>query len=362
MPHDREGSFADEWGLLEAGTTHEALIMPPPTSNDPIMIWTPSGASGNPDGTWQRSILGRQLDEGGMAVIYRDAKAPNSWVHKIMTHEFTNDEREGMYWKWKRMAQLHQPLAHKLSCAVFPDALIFRSMRKVPSPDLLIGCRMPFIADTIPVASVSRPPEDLAREGIVPGATIDTVRAIGLNIITGLAAMHEHGICLGDPNANNILVNPKTYGITFIDPDSYVSIIRRNINGQIREHRYMPAGTTPGYRSPSVIQQLKSYGRLMTYTESDDTYVLAIHLFRLLVAGFHPFNMAIGQAEEAESKMLAGTFPFAANGGLKKCFAKDLYERVPGSLREGFHRAFVDKNPPTAASWKKRFLDNWGYL
>lgn len=333
----------------------------PPHQNSRVLLWTPPAFAGPQDGTWTTATLGPLIGEGGTASVYTlPGPAGPEWVVKIMTHAFTSADKDAIWWKWKRMAQMYLTLANKLTCAIFPDSLVLTEKRV--NPQALIGCRMPYVKNAKPLIALQQHPDDLMRDKILPKADFATLKTIAYNLITGVEAMHSANILLGDPNANNVLVDPRTLGVTFIDPDSFVAPLQITVNGRREMKSFPPTGTTPGYRAPRVAMATGNGGRLSDYRRQDDEYVLAIHLFSLMVPGFHPFNLSHANAEEAESKMINRQYPYAADQKLPDCLQKKMLAALPGNLREGFHLAFARHDPPSASDWRRRFKQNWRSL
>lgn len=110
--------------------------------------------------------------------------------------------------------------------------------------------------------------------------------AIAANMADGIAALHERGLAYVDLNPNNVMVSDD-YGRTetwLIDTDNLTS--RGDPNGDILGF--------PGYAAP---ERLTRYSPPSTLA---DTYILAIHVFRLLVLR-HPLEGVAADALDGDT-------------------------------------------------------------
>jgi serine/threonine protein kinase len=116
---------------------------------------------------------------------------------------------------------------------------------------------------------------------------------IAKNICTVISELHSAKYIFGDFNPNNIVVDGKTGEVTFIDTDSYHIVLDKTKN-----KAYRCKVDCPGYVAPELLQKIyhdsKSYtyenAPLDTFTQETDNFALAIHIFKLLMNGFTPFN------------------------------------------------------------------------
>ncbi|CFX05543.1 protein of unknown function [Candidatus Filomicrobium marinum] len=163
-----------------------------------------------------------------------------------------------------------------------------------------------------------------------------------------LNRMHQRGIVFCDLNPNNILVSNDYRQITFVDADAF-------------QHPFVTAFTKPhftdGYASPNQANKIAG-----PRTPDDDNFVLAIHIFQLLLDGGHPFDT--GPAFNPTGDFFANITP---NDNIKarRWPYSDVakfrppgetpahYARLHPDLRSMFARAFQDFVPPTAKEWEE---------
>lgn len=183
--------------------------------------------------------------------------------------------------------------------------------------------------------------------------------------------LHTSGQVFGDFNPNNIKV--KADGtVNFVDADSY------HIHNAGQEYRCVVCA--PGYVAPEVLRACKgsTYADCpgVTFTENSDNFALAIHIFRMLMNGCHPFICErhltrAGSApapKSTDKRVESGETPFFKTipNYTTPHYAPDL-NAFPPYLRDLFRRAFVDghTNPdrrPRAADWKRALTRFGGEL
>jgi DNA-binding helix-hairpin-helix protein with protein kinase domain len=312
-------------------------------------------------GHWTQLKVGNSLDEGGMAKIYKQPPWPSSkTLIKLFKPGLSDTDRKIFFAKIRAMNRCYADLARALPVVAWPKSMVFS--QQAERADTLIGCTIPFFSNPTPLERVAVSLKSLRRMPALANADMDTMRKIAFNIIKGFEAMHANGMLFADPNANNILVDDTTLAVKFIDADSYAMSLPRRQNGSVVYDFYEPGGTTAGYRSPYAIRCDRGKVSLSKYSADDDAYVLAIHLFTLLVPGFHPWHFSVPKAFECESNALEGKFPYAAAHRMAPCLQLTMFEDNPADIREAFIAAFVHRTPPSAARWKEFFIKNWRYL
>lgn len=181
--------------------------------------------------------------------------------------------------------------------------------------------------------------------------------------------LHATGQVFGDFNPNNIKI--KADGtVNFVDADSY------HIRSAGREYRCVVCAS--GYVAPEVIRACRgsTYADCpgVTFTENSDNFALAIHVFRMLMNGCHPFICErhltrAGSAPAPKStdrRVEDGETPFFKTipHYTVPHYAPDL-NAFPPYLRDLFRRAFVDTDPdrrPRAAEWKQALTRFGGEL
>lgn len=177
-----------------------------------------------------------------------------------------------------------------------------------------------------------------------------------------IEALHGIGQVFGDFNPNNIKIK-SDWSVNFVDADSY------HINSAGKEYRCVVCA--PGYVAPEVIKACKgtTYAncRSQTFTKETDNFALAIHCFRMLMNGCHPFicQRQLKRAGSApapkptDMRVEFGETPFFRNipNYTTPDYAPDI-NSLPPYIRDLFKKAFVDghANPqtrPEAAEWKR---------
>ena len=172
--------------------------------------------------------------------------------------------------------------------------------------------------------------------------------------------MHSMGQVIGDFNPNNIKIKPD-WSVSFVDADS--CHVRNN--GQT----YRCVVCAPGYVAPEVIKACAgtTYEDCpgTTFTQESDHFALAIHIFRMLRNGAHPYicerHLTRGGSAPApismDKRVERGETPFYTTvpGYGTPSYAPDN-DAFPDYLNELWYQAFVDghRDPrlrPDATQW-----------
>ncbi len=183
------------------------------------------------------------------------------------------------------------------------------------------------------------------------------------NICVVISEVHRAGFIFGDFNPNNIGINTNTGAVAFLDTDSY------HITNGGKTYRCKVC--KDGYVAPELIRKCEPYKNdayasapLPTFTRETDNFALAIHIFKLLMNGFSPFN----GIKETESASTAS--PGVGNQAIKHdayCFkpgnkhqsaAVPPLDVLPADIADLFTRAFIygrddPKERPSASEWYK---------
>ena len=194
---------------------------------------------------------------------------------------------------------------------------------------------------------------------------------IAMNICSVISAVHQAGYIFGAFNPKNIGVNLKTGAVAFMDTDSYHIVIDEKAN-----KAYRCKVCLNGYVAPELLKQCEPYGQnayekapLPTFTEETDNFALAIHIFKLLMNGFTPFNGI------KETATVSTSSPGVGNLAIKRdnyCFkphnkpqavAVPPLDALPDEVASLFNKAFIDgrkdpKKRPTALESRKA-LENY---
>lgn len=187
------------------------------------------------------------------------------------------------------------------------------------------------------------------------------------NICVVISEVHKAGYVFGDFNPRNIGINTNTGSVAFLDTDSY-HIVDGN-------KTYRCKVCLDGYVAPELLKKCESYKKdayatapLPTFTKETDNFALAIHIFKLLMNGFTPFN-GIKETERASTAS-----PGVGNQAIKRdeyCFkpgnkplspAVPPLDTLPPDIANLFTRAFMygkidPKERPSAVEWHKALSD-----
>lgn len=193
---------------------------------------------------------------------------------------------------------------------------------------------------------------------------------IAQNICSVISGVHQAGYVFGDFNSMNIGVNLKTGSVAFFDTDSY------HIRDPYSNEVYRCGVCLPGYVAPELITACKRYKvshpsekevyahmPLPTFTEQTDNFALAIHIFKLLMNGFSPFNgvdakATVSQASPGLGDVAVERDNYCFKPGFKpQAEATPPLDSLPKEVQNLFHRAFIQgrSNPmqrPSASEWR----------
>ena len=174
--------------------------------------------------------------------------------------------------------------------------------------------------------------------------------------------IHSIGQVVGDFNPNNIKVR-RDGTVAFVDADSY------HIHSSGKEYRCIVCA--PGYVAPEVVRACAgtTYADCpsQTFTQESDRFGLAIHCFRMLMNGCHPYMMqrevrrqgSMPAPKSLDKRVEAGETPFftKVKDYTVPSYTPDIYS-LPPYLYSMFKKTFVDSSylprvRPSAADWKK---------
>ena len=189
---------------------------------------------------------------------------------------------------------------------------------------------------------------------------------IAMNICSVIKEVHDAGYVFGDFNPRNIGINIRTGKVAFLDTDSYHIVLDEKNN-----KAYRCKVCLDGYVAPELLKQCEPYKKdayenapLPTFTKETDGFALAIHIFKLLMNGYTPFNGI------KEDETVSTASPGVGNQAIKRdsyCFKKGNKPQavavpsadiLPKDIKKLFDRAFIDSrsNPkmrPDAGEWYK---------
>lgn len=174
--------------------------------------------------------------------------------------------------------------------------------------------------------------------------------------------LHSQGQYFGDGNPVNLKID-KNFNVCFLDADSF----QFNSSGNV----YRCEVCASGYVAPELIKKCKgtTYADCPgeTFNKETDNFSLAIHIFRLLFNGAHPYicQRQLTRAGSApapkstDKRVESGETPFfrTVPNHTTPSYAPDI-NSIPPYVRSLFERAFVDghTNPnkrPSATEWKQ---------
>lgn len=192
----------------------------------------------------------------------------------------------------------------------------------------------------------------------------DRVKCL-ISLCEVIDSLHKTGNQFGDFNPQNIKIYDD-FSVGFVDADSY----NVHKNGEI----FRCIVCARGYAAPEVVRKTKgkSYEKCIEepFTVESDNFGLAVHCFRMLNNGCHPYTCeehVAGQGSATAAKPLDkrvehGETPFFTTvTNAKKPDWTLSADCFPIYIRRLFERAFVEghNNPsvrPSAQEWKNALI------
>jgi len=167
---------------------------------------------------------------------------------------------------------------------------------------------------------------------------------VAANVARAVAAVHEHGLVIGDLNPKNILVTRKAT-VYLLDVDSF----QFSDGGKT----YRCEGGFPEYTPPEL--QGVAF-RDVDRAQEHDSFGLAVVIFQLLFMGRHPFSGRYLGAEEMplERAIRESRFAYGADAEARKMRQPPgtlALDSMPPPLVELFRRAFLTTERPRAREW-----------
>ena len=207
--------------------------------------------------------------------------------------------------------------------------------------------------------------DDIYSQSRKTGAGMDMSEKIRvlISLCTVVEKLHSCGQVFGDFNPNNIKID-QNCKVKFVDCDSYHFHTGKKV--------YPCVVCAPGYAAPELIKNCKgtTYADCFanggsTFTRETDLFALAIHCFRMLMNGCHPYtckkhvkNVGSTPAPSVDKRIEKGETPFFVKvpNFTTPDWAPDV-SCLPEYLRRLFQKAFVEghANPsarPDAAQWR----------
>lgn len=315
---------------------------------------------GRSEQDWQQYLFDEKLAGiGSFAVPYRIAiKAKPQLIAKIYRTKHLPVVRSNplAIKQLQTLTANEQALTKSLPFVAWPRRMIFTKHCPTPSaPDYkssFIGFTMRFLHNTVSLYDfVSKKSQRL---DVTPRDTANVARLIARQV----HMLHDHQwkFRIIDMSATNIRVSNDYSEVYFIDADSF-----QFLTTETRTH-FVTKGLTPGFKAPWSDKEIAA-GRALTNTHDD--FVLAIHIFQMLVADhtpypFHPFKFDRLTEDELIAKKI---FPLDYRKDYEPNAAQQaIYQKVPAKLRAMFSRAFTNGKPPAALEWADALDAYWGSL
>lgn len=296
------------------------------------------------------------LGSGGEGTVYEIVGHPNR-VAKIY-HDESTDQRSKREAKIDAMVAISQSFAFK--SANLSDDIAWPLSPLYDEHGNFIGFGMNRITATTELDDLyAYPPKNNT------AVTIKDRVTCSINLCDVIDRLHQTNQVFGDFNPNNIKIKPN-WSVSFVDADSY------HVKNAGKEYRCVVCA--PGYVAPELIRACKgtTYADCSsaTFTKETDRFALAIHIFRMLMNGCHPYICErhlkrAGSApapKSTDKRVESGETPFFKTipNYIAPQYAPDI-NSFPPYIRDLFRKAFVDghTNPaarPTAAEWKTALI------
>lgn len=284
--------------------------------------------------------IGTSVGTGAEGTVYR-VKHSDSEVVKIFEKQKRN----------KKNGKVQAMIANKPTdptyersnsdtrSIVWPTAIV-----EDPDTEEFLGYTMPYkdLADHKNACRYAR--ENLRWNASNPKNRYKTA----LNLVRVIQAIHEQGHAIGDLNHQNILIN-----------DGYVSVIDCDgfhISSAQKQSIYPDETFFPRYAPPE--------GRADTIknVKLGDRFGIAVHLFQLLMEGFHPFQgqgpSAAGGRYRDMIKHNKFIYSSSLSQGVNPHSQAPDYERLPADIRDLFLRCF-DAGKTESNKNNRPKMDEW---
>lgn len=199
--------------------------------------------------------------------------------------------------------------------------------------------------------------------------TISTLEKVStlIDLCSAVEKLHGQHQVIGDFGPRNIKIAGRCQ-VKIVDADS--------CHFRTNQKVFPCMVCSPGYVAPEILKNCKgtTYKKYFetggqTFTVETDRFALAIHCFRMLMNGCHPYLCKPESTEDStpmpslDNRVEAGETPFFVE--VKNCtipsWTPDL-KSFPISIQKLFERAFVEGHSdpsvrPTATEWKKALTD-----
>ena len=316
-----------------------------------MIVYTASGTA--------LELVEPPLGRGGEGAVYRLASFPKR-VAKIYT-----SDAESHRSKIEAMASLADAVAARpaLADVAWPMAALYADSKA----RRFVGFGMRAVDAAFGMDELHEYP---APSGVRVSMREKVDYLIGLASVT--EELHSLGQVIGDFNDNNLSMTKRGRKVAVVDVDSF--------HATIGGRTYRCEVCMSGYAAPELIRTVR--GTTFrdcpgpTFTKETDRFSLAVHVFRMLFNGAHPYHCAsvpgprgsVRAPLPLEKRVEQGSTPFFKNvpGAKVPPFAPSVSE-FPDYLQELFRRAFVEGQTdparrPTAAQWARALTRYCGDL
>jgi DNA-binding helix-hairpin-helix protein with protein kinase domain len=286
--------------------------------------------------------------KGGEGIIYK-IKNEKNIVAKIYSRKFlkTDIEKKLLYMFDKT------PKKSLVKQVAWPVDILYKN-----------GKFRGFIMDKFNIThNLEKIYEYPSRENI----SIKTKIKVAKGICKLIKELHKLNYIFGDFSSRNIGYNIDSSTVFFLDTDSF-HIINKKKNIEFR----CTVGS-PGYVAPELLLKVSNenlvadvyeLASLDTFTQYTDNFALAIHIFKLMMNGYTPFNGIKKTDSVSDSMVKPGVGDEAVKldnycfkpGNKPFTFAVLRKKDLPRFILKLFNRAFIDgrKDPakrPDAGEW-----------
>lgn len=289
------------------------------------------------DARKKRITLASEVSRGGEAVIC-EVKSAQGMLAKVYHN------RPSLEYADKLEFMVNNPPADptaslKHTSIAWPRELLYDTQRQV------VGFTMPRVLGAHPILdfyNIKR------RAKTAPGFNWRYLHITAQNLASAISAVHEKGYVVGDINESNIMV-ATTALITLIDTDSFQVRTAKGV------HKCLVG---KGEYTPPELQELK-YADVVRAKEHD-YFGLAVIIFQLLMAGWHPFRSTWrgrGDPPSLPVKIKLGLYPYGRNPMREIAPAQALTNLHP-AIVDLFQRCFEDGHlrpdqRPNANEWQR---------
>ena len=214
------------------------------------------------------------------------------------------------------------------------------TLRDAPDGEV-VGFVMKKISQAEEVHALHSPKSRLQK---FPEASWAFLIYVAANIARAIAAIHEHGLVIGDVNPKNILVTRKAT-VYLLDVNSF------QVSAEGKTYRC--EGGFPEYTPPEL--QGVAF-RDIDRAQEHDSFGLGVVIFQLLFMGRHPFSGRYFGAGEMPLERAISEFRFAYGVEAEARKMRQppgtlALDSMPPPLVRLFRRAFMSTDRPQAREW-----------